>query len=35
MQVAIYKDDREVEPGTYPKQHQIVIRAGIKPGSLH
>ena len=35
MQVAIYRDDREVEPGTYPEQDQIVIRAGIKTGSLH
>ena len=34
-QLAIYKDDRGVEPGTYPEQHQLVVRAGFEPGSLH
>ena len=26
-QLAIYKDDRGVEPDTYPEQHQLVARA--------
>ena len=30
--MAIYKDDRGVEPGTYPEQHQLVARAGFEPG---
>ena len=34
-QLAIYKDDRGVEPGTYPEQHQLVVRAGFEPGSPH
>ena len=34
-QLAIYKDDRGVEPGTYPEQHQVVARAGFEPGSPH
>ena len=25
-------DDRGVEPGTYPEQHQLVARAGFEPG---
>ena len=34
-QLAIYKDDRGVEPGTYPEQHQVVAKAGFEPGSPH
>ena len=34
-QLAIYKDDRGVEPGTYPEQHQLVVRVGFEPGSPH
>ena len=34
-QLAIYRDDQEVEPGTYPEQHQLVARAGFKSGSMH
>ena len=34
-QLAIYKDDRGVEQGTYPEQHQLVARAGFEPGSLN
>ena len=32
-QLAIYKDDRGVEQGTYPEQHQLVARAEFEPGS--
>ena len=31
-QLAIYKDDQEVEPGTCQGQHQLVTRAGFEPG---
>ena len=27
-QLAIYKDDRGAEPGTYPEQLQLVVRTG-------
>ena len=31
--MAIYKDDRGVESGTYPEQHQLVARVGFEPGN--
>ena len=34
-QLAIYKDDWGVEPGTYPEPHQLVARAGFEPRSPH
>ena len=34
-QLDIYKDDRGVEPGTYPEQHQLVARVEFEPGSPH
>ena len=30
-QLAIYRDDRGVEPGTHPEQHQLVARTGFEP----
>ena len=34
-QLAIYKDDRGVEPGTNPEHHQLVVRAVFEPRSPH
>ena len=34
-QLAIYKDEQGVEPGTYPEQHQLVARAGFEARSPH
>ena len=34
-QLAIYKDDGGVEPGTHQEQHQLVARADLKSSALN